>query len=159
MLQRAQARLDELERLLQERARDARLKAESARWQALADNLRACAHAASGEQERAGELWRAGAELPYGVDTAALARRFATPEAEFDIDLARRLCICMEILAGLEGPAEEQELLARNLARLITSMERLAEARRGCSSPAPAGGRRVRGSASPRPGRWPPTTR
>ncbi|MCB1743194.1 MAG: DUF349 domain-containing protein [Gammaproteobacteria bacterium] len=120
VLQRAQARLDELERLLQERARDARLKAESARWQALADNLRACAHAASGEQERAGELWRAGAELPYGVDTAALARRFATPEAEFDIDLARRLCICMEILAGLEGPAEEQEL------RMHIQMQRLA---------------------------------
>jgi hypothetical protein len=67
-------------------------------------------------------LWETDAELPRGVDPAGLETWWEKgPDAKLAEENLRQACIGIEILAGIESPAEEKQ------ARMAYQMQRLVE--------------------------------
>jgi len=106
-----------------ERAEQAQQRAqkERERWPRLLDRLKACA--LKGEDAKAAvELWERDGPIPVGIDKQDLAAWWEQGSDDRAAeDILREACIAMEVLIGVDSPAEDKE------ARMAYQMKRLLE--------------------------------
>ena len=127
-------RLGALETEISERARAQRENAFKLQWLSVAQRLRACGERGS-DAQTAQTLWddHAQSPLPKGIDAKQFAKRWETGAVTTvgDESALRKLCIGMEILAGVDSPAADQD------ARMAYQIERLSQALGGTTGAGP----------------------
>jgi hypothetical protein len=97
-----------------------RKQRERQRWPNLSTRMQACALHAE-DAGKAAQMWEQSAEIPQGVDTAALEQWWEQGTGEAGEDILREACIAMEVFAGQDSPAADKE------ARMAYQMQHLFE--------------------------------
>ena len=118
----ARARAEQRQANERDRAEQAaqRKRQEQEQWQRLLDRMQACALKAA-QPEQALALWEGEQDLPKGIDPSALDAWWDQGATEADGDRLRTACIALEVLAGVDSPAEDKQ------ARMAYQMQRLVE--------------------------------
>jgi exonuclease SbcC len=120
----AEARARAEQRQANERARaeqaEQKKKQRQERWQKLLDRMQACALKPN-DPEKAAALWDEDERLPDDIDAEALEAWWQSGPGDDDVDALREACIALEVLAGIDSPAEEKQ------ARMAYQMKRLVE--------------------------------
>ena len=120
----ADARARAEERQARERARSEaaaeRKRQQQEQWQRLLDRMQACAMKAD-DPDKAVALWGDDDSLPKGIDTDALDTWWEKGPGDSGEDALRSACIAIEVLAGIDSPADEKQ------ARMAYQMQRLVE--------------------------------
>ena len=94
---------------------------EQQRWPRLLDRMQACVLKAE-DEEKATELWLKDGDLPRGIETAGLEAWWEQgPDDKRPENELLDACIGIEILAGVDSPAEDKK------ARMAYQMQRLVE--------------------------------
>jgi hypothetical protein len=112
--------LTDMERESRDIISEIRLKKESECWQTMLDRMKACALKAV-DEKKATAIWQQENPLPKGIDGDALENFWQQgPGEAAEADL-KESCIALEILVGLDSPAEDKD------ARMAYQMKRLVE--------------------------------
>ena len=103
-----------------EKAKQRALK-EQQRWPHLLELMQACSLKAE-DEKKASKLWQKDGDIPKGIDKEALEAWWEQGcDDKLPEDELREACIAMEILAGIDSPAEDKQ------ARMAYQMKRLVE--------------------------------
>ena len=116
--QRLRKQLTDVSAQLDDRQTAQSQAAERQRWQGLLDRLQALA-------DHNETLWHEAEQLPAAYPLAAFEQRWQMDQetsVSVDTEAARDLCIRMEVIGGLESPADDQGR------RMQLQVQRLAQA-------------------------------